>query len=75
MIKVKLSANCKSSSNFVRISSSLLMFRMSNVVSNTFVLCPVRRGFMGFDVVFLILALVDYRKLTKDSKLSQKKGL
>ena len=52
------------------ISLYLAMLRMSNGVSNTFALCPMRRIFTGFDVAFLIVALVDFRKLAKGNKHS-----
>ena len=69
LIRIKLSANSKSSSlNLGSVSLYLAMLRMSNGVSNTFALCPMRRIFTGFDVAFLIVALVDFRKLAKDSQ-------
>ena len=72
LIKTKLSANSKSSSlNLGSVSVYLAMLRMlSNGVSNAFALCPMRNIITGFDVAFLIVALVDFRKLAKDSKHS-----
>ena len=71
LIKTKLSANSKSSSlNLGSVSVYLAMLRMSNGVSDAFALCPMRNIFTGFDVAFLIMALVDFRKLAKDSKHS-----
>ena len=71
LIKTKLSANCESSSlNLGSVSVYLAMLRMSNGVSNAFALCPMRNIFTGFDVALLIVALVDFRKLAKDSKHS-----
>ena len=69
--KIKLSANSKSSFfNLGSVSLCLVMLCMNNGVSNTFAFCPVRSIFASFDVAFLIVALVDIRKLAKDSKHS-----
>ena len=68
---MKLAANSKSSSlNLGSVSLYLLMLRMSSGVSNTFSSCPMRSIFTGFDVVYVIVALVDFRKLAKDRKHS-----
>ena len=38
-------------------------------------MCRMRSIFTGFDVVFLIVGLVDFRKLAKDSKHSGREAV